>query len=239
MIGGAQQIADKVEGLLNEWVPAESYGHEREFQSELQEYLDTHLNDSRGILDSDEEYVVSTEHGRSRGDVVVNDVVGIELKRDLSNSQTKKLAGQIKSYRDEYEYVFVVACGIDDMDGWRRLKNDYEQQGLDPMAMDQAPVTFIHKPESEYGAGGSQGSTSSRGGSHAPSGGSLSGAGGSSGEGVDIDAVVADGLTGIKELRSEEDTEMSTGEAMAAVLQLVFVGVVAVVILIVVAQVLL
>lgn len=232
MIGGAQATADKVESLLNEWVPSDVHDHEQEYQKELQQYLDERLNEARGPLESSEEYVVSTERGRSNGDVVVNDVVGIELKRDLSNSMTDRLVGQIQKYSDEYDYVFVVACGIEDMDGWRRLKNEYEQRGLDPMEMDKAPVVFIHKKESTFGAasgGSSQGAMFGGGGGGASTGGGD----------VDIDAVVADGIRGIRELRADEETEMSKGEAMVAVLQLAFVVVVAIVLLIVVAQILL
>jgi len=233
MIGGAQATADKVESLLNEWVPSEAHDHERKFQSELQEYLDTRLNDSRGVLDSGEEFIVSTEHGRSKGDVVVNDVVGIELKRDLSNSQTKKLAGQIQSYRDEYEFVFVVACGIDDMDGWRRVKNQYEQRGLDPMQMEQAPLVFIHKDESRFGTSGTGSVEGSR--REFRDGTSSQGGGGE----IDLDAVVGEGMISIKELTSDKDTEMSSSEATMAVLQLGFLVAVAIIAVVYVAQVLL
>lgn len=235
MIGGAQATADKVESLLNEWVPSEVYDHERKFQSELQEYLDTRLNDSRGVLDGGEEFVVSTEHGRSKGDVVVNDVVGIELKRDLSNSQTKKLAGQIQSYRDEYDFVFVVACGIDDMDGWRRMKNQYEQRGLDPMQMEQAPVVFIHKDKSRFGTlGTDSGRVDGSGGAFGKPSTSQDGGGE-----IDLDVVVREGVTGLKELTSDGETEMSSSEAMMAVLQLGILVAVAIIAVVYVAQVLL
>lgn len=92
---------------------------------------------------------VSTERGKARADVVVDDLVGIELKRDLTNSQRKKLDGQIKDYLREYPYVIVCACGIQDTDGWRRLKNEYE--GTAGFGMDQQEVVFIHKRKENYG----------------------------------------------------------------------------------------
>lgn len=157
MMGGDQQTFEDVLNLVETWVPKEAYGHEREFQSELQEYLDTQLNEQQGGggvpglggMGQERELPVSTERGKSRGDVVVDDVVGIELKRDLTNSQRKKLDGQIKDYLREYSYVIVCACGIQDLDGWRRLKNEYE--GSSGFGMNQQEVVFVHKQEKNYG----------------------------------------------------------------------------------------
>ena len=137
------------------WVPAEAYGHERKFQSELQSFLDKELNSDNGMgLDpslNQGDHAVSTERGTSKGDVVVDDIVGIELKRDLSNSQTKKLRGQIESYLDNYNYVIVCACGINDMDGWRELKNKYgRSQGMG-VGMESAEVAFVHKKKENFG----------------------------------------------------------------------------------------
>lgn len=92
---------------------------------------------------------VSTERGKSQADVVVDDTVGIELKRDLSNSQRKKLDGQIKDYLREYPYVVVCTCGIQDKDGWRRLKNEYA--GRSGFGTNQQEVVFIHKQKENYG----------------------------------------------------------------------------------------
>jgi len=90
---------------------------------------------------------VSKEHGKSKADIAVDDSVGIEMKRELSNSQTKKLRGQIEDYLDNYSYVIVLACGIKDKDGWRKLKNKYQgQQGFDG-----GQVEFIWKKKESYG----------------------------------------------------------------------------------------
>lgn len=157
MMGGDQQTFDQVIELVDAWIPQKAYGHERKFQSELQEYLDTQLNEKSngggmaalGGIGNQRDLPVSTERGKAKADVVVDDLVGIELKRDLTNSQRKKLDGQIKDYLREYPYVIVCACGIEDMDGWRRLKNEYEgQQGF---GMDQQEVVFIHKRKENYG----------------------------------------------------------------------------------------
>jgi hypothetical protein len=150
-----EETARQVRDLVEKWTPSEAYDHERKFQSELTEYLDEQLNSGgMGIGMNQGEYVVSTEHGTSKGDVVVNDHVGIELKRDFTNSQKKKLQGQIEDYRDEYDHVIACACGIEDMDGWRRLKNKYEGDGFDPLEPQKAAVRFVHKPKAEFGTGG-------------------------------------------------------------------------------------
>jgi len=151
MFGPQQTFEDVLEGIIS-WIPQKAYGHESKFQNELQNHLDWYLNDRRsgfnlGMQQGD--YVVSRERGKSRADVAVNDVVGIEMKRNLSNSQTKKLRGQIEEYLENYPYVIVCACGIDDMDGWRELKNKYAgNQGL---GIEQQVVEFVHKRKEDYG----------------------------------------------------------------------------------------
>lgn len=157
MMGGDSQTFDLVIDLVDAWIPEKKYGHERKFQSDLQTYLDSQLNGSeggRGIgglggMGEQRDLPVSTERGKSTADVVVDDVVGIELKRDLSNSQTKKLRGQIETYLQEYPFVLVCACGITDMDGWRRLKNDLE--GSSGLGMNQQEVVFSHKQKEHFG----------------------------------------------------------------------------------------
>lgn len=90
------------------------------------------------------------ESGRARADIVVNQTIGIEMKRELSNNQTKKLRGQIEVYLDEYPYVIVCACGIQDMDGWRKLKNTYSGGG-GGLGLDGGVVEFVHKDPDFYG----------------------------------------------------------------------------------------
>jgi len=125
------------------------YNHENKFQSDLQDFLDKELNDSSGIFGGGN-YVVSTERGVSRGDVVIDDLIGIELKRNFSNSQKKKLRGQLEDYADNYEYVIACACGIDDMDGWRELQNKYT---LDPnsLGIGTPKFAFVHKKRQKFG----------------------------------------------------------------------------------------
>jgi hypothetical protein len=200
-----QQLSRDVVSAIEEWTPSEAYGHESKFQNELQEYLDRRLNANNGmIIGGNEEIVVEREHGNANGDVVVNGEIGIEMKRDLSNSQTNTLRGQIEEYQKEYTHVIVVACGIDDMDGWRKLKNDYENQSGVGMDFDSAPVKFIHKQKSNYGEEDSAADYETT------TGDSLQ-----EGEGVEeIAKALEDGVKGYKSLTG--DGPMDTGEATVA-----------------------
>ena len=154
--------------------------------------------------------VIEREHGNVNGDVVVNGDIGIEMKRDLENRQTKKLRGQIEEYQQEYTHVIALACGIEDMDGWRKLKNDYENQGGLGMDPNSAPVKFIHKRKENYGTGASVGDYEQ------------SGVGGQGGNGADEFAeMIEDGIKGYQSLTG--DGPMNSGEATVAVARAVFI----------------
>ena len=132
---------------LNRWRPSEAYGHERKFQDELQNYLDENLKQEKGMMGRQRDIPVSKEHGTSKADIAVDNAVGIELKRELSNSQKKKLRGQIEDYLENYQYVVILACGVKDKDGWRELKNKY--QG--PRGIEGGHVEFVWKKKENYG----------------------------------------------------------------------------------------
>lgn len=135
--------------VVEKWRPTKAYDHERHFQKELQDYLDAELNESGDSLGfgPSQERVVSRERGKSNADIVVDDRIGVELKRDLTNSQEKKLRGQVEDYLDSYKFVIVVACGVRDMDGWRRLKNKLEGE----RGFQGGVVKFLRKKEKNYG----------------------------------------------------------------------------------------
>lgn len=167
-MGGEHQTFQKVAQSVDDWIPKRAYRTEKKFQNDLQQYLDERLNSSGGggFLGgfgegSGETYVVSKERGNANADVVVNDVVGIELKRDLTNSQTKKLRGQIEAYRDNYPYVIACTCGVKDVDGWRELQSKYDQQGGMGMGGglggQRGQVTFIWKRKENFGNSSGEG----------------------------------------------------------------------------------
>lgn len=156
MFGQDNQTYQKVVELLDAWRPSQDYGHESKFQSELSDFLDEELNKQNDGLMGDmmgggggSNHVVSRERGNARGDVVVDDTVGIEMKRHFSNDQKRKLRGQLEDYADNYPYVIALACGIDDMDGWREVENKFAQgRG---MGMNQTQFSFIIKRRENFG----------------------------------------------------------------------------------------
>lgn len=149
MLGG---VGPDVWKLVQQWTPSQEYGHEREYQSELQEYLDEELNQQAGVglgMGGGQSHAVSKERGTAYGDVVVDDEVGIELKRNFSNSQKRKLRGQLEDYGDNYDFVIACACGVEDIDGWREVENKFGQgqRGM----MDMTEYRFIIKRRENFG----------------------------------------------------------------------------------------
>lgn len=155
MMGSGPNPGDVVQ-LVEQWRPKKAYRSEPKFQNDLQDWLDQELNRGGGGLlgGGGGHVVVAREHGQVNADVAVGDEIGIELKRDLTNSQKKKLRGQIEEYLDDYPTVIVVACGIDDMDGWRDLQNTYQQGGGGfggNLGMGGGQVFFVHKRKEKFG----------------------------------------------------------------------------------------
>jgi hypothetical protein len=156
MFGQGNQTFQDVVELLQAWRPSQDYGHESKFQNELADFLDEELNNQRGGMMDEmmgggggSNYVVSRERGNAHGDVVVDDTVGIEMKRHFSNDQKRKLRGQLEDYADNYPYVIALTCGIDDMDGWREVENKFAQgRG---MGVDQTQFAFIIKKRENFG----------------------------------------------------------------------------------------
>lgn len=154
MIGGG--ISNEVVQYIEEWIPERSYRKEHRFQNDLQDYLDSQLNESTGIggglgmgANSGNQIPVKREHGTVNADVAVGEKVGIELKRDFTNSNKHRLSGQITDYLKEYPCVVVVACGLSDTDGWRELQNEYG--GTSGFGVNQSEVHFIHKQKEYFG----------------------------------------------------------------------------------------
>lgn len=150
MLGGRE--GPEVWRLVQQWTPSQVYDHENKYQSELQDYLDQQLNSSSGGMglgmEGGESYRVSTERGTAYGDVVVNDTVGIELKRNFSNDQKRKLRGQLEDYADSYDFVIACACGVEDADGWREVENKLtRQRGM----IDMTEFRFIIKRRENFG----------------------------------------------------------------------------------------
>lgn len=148
-------LCREVVQYVEDWIPEKNYRSESKFQNDLQAYLDERLNESGGGMGpgmgfgGGEQVPIKREYGSVRADVAVGDDVGIELKRNFTNSNKHRLSGQITDYRKEFPCVVVVACGISDMDGWRELQNEYV--GTGGMGMNQVEVHFVHKRKEHFG----------------------------------------------------------------------------------------
>lgn len=218
-----QQTAQRTLDLIEDWQPAERYDHERKYQSELQEYLRQELNRDQGPFGGDRgNHAVSTERGKSYGDVVVDDRIGIELKREFSNDQERKLKGQLQDYRKEYDFVIAVACGIQDMDGWMRVKNEFQSTGLGMGNPDAVPIKFVHIPLDRI-EDGTQSQSSPGYDNDASSQAAISGSVGTEGKpaGDLLEESIEDGIRGIQTLATDKETEMDAVEAGIAIVQFI------------------
>lgn len=140
----AGNVHQKVWKAIKRWTPEKKYRTEKKYQNELARYLDSTLNSS-GLgsmlsLGDGTEYIVSTERGRSRADIVVNDTVAIEQKQNFTRRQADRLRGQLQRHIKEHEHVIACTCGLKDKDEWRRIEKDFSG-GL----LKSKPVTFIVK----------------------------------------------------------------------------------------------
>ena len=147
------ELGRQARGHIKDWIPEKSYRKEKKFQIDLQEYLDEQFNEDGGLgmdvgVGGGGDVPVRREYGKVNADIAVGDEVGIELKRDFTNSNKHRLSGQITDYQNEFPCVIVVACGISDMGGWRELKQEYSGGGL---GIDQSEVHFIHKEKGNFG----------------------------------------------------------------------------------------
>ncbi len=211
--------------LVEAWHPRELHDTEWEFRDDLKEYIQDHFNRQGGTV------AVSSERGRSRGDIVIDDCVGIELKNRFSNNQERRLRDQLYDYQDEYEFVISVACGIEDHDGWNRVKQEFSGQH-DPMA---PPVYFVHKQLSEMGGRPrNRGNSGSKSRSGSPDR-TIAASGMTQTGGLDMDfeadaealaQTIEHGMLGVRELFTAADTDLTTGEAVVGVIQLLLVAVI-------------
>lgn len=153
MIGGSDQLFQDVLDWVVYWIPSKAYGHESKFRSELKEFLETNLNEQQDNMmgmGGGGQYVVKKEHGSSRADIAVDETVGIEMKRNLTNGRAKKeLRGQIENYLENYSYIIICTCGLEDTAEWNKLRNQYE--GRMGMGLEGGEVAFVHKKKENYG----------------------------------------------------------------------------------------
>jgi len=144
MFGNEPPLDDLVESIVRDWQPRQRYGREHEYKTDLEGYLETELN----APDPEPPYAVATNRSRSACDIVVDDTVGVELKRNPDSAAVDRLRGELETYLDRYAVVIVCACGIDDASAWQRLEREYNSGGgggLLGLGGSDSPVVFVTK----------------------------------------------------------------------------------------------
>lgn len=147
------QLGPQVLDIVESWRPRKKYRSETKFQNDLKEYLNEQLSGGGGTLDpmGGQDIPVRREYGPPNADLAVDDSVGIEMKRELSNSQTNALRGQIENYLDYFSFVIVCTCGLRDEGAWRELKRKYEGGGGMMGMGQQGAVRFVYKNPDHFG----------------------------------------------------------------------------------------
>jgi hypothetical protein len=64
---------------------------------------------------------VTEEKGESNIDLLVNETIGIELKKDPSTSEYDRLLGQMIRHLMIYDFLVVVVCDISSEDRYREF----------------------------------------------------------------------------------------------------------------------
>lgn len=127
MIGGGQ-TGTQVLRIVEDWVPKKAYRKEVRFRDDLMEYLDASLHSGGGFFSNSRAYSIRKERGRSRADIAVDDEVGIELKRAITNNKLRRLRDQLHDYMEEYPFTIICACGVKETGKWNELRQEYEGQ---------------------------------------------------------------------------------------------------------------
>lgn len=143
---GGQSLGQQVYELVVSWVPERAYRTEPRFRNDLQAYLEERLNRSNGgMFGGDQPHFLRRERGRSRADLAVDDRVGIELKREVTNRGLRRLRDQIHDYLGEYEYAIICACGLQETGKWNELRQEYEGTHGGGFGGDGTVVRFVEK----------------------------------------------------------------------------------------------
>lgn len=229
MRSGTVLFEDTLAGIQH-WQPDSWYRSEKKFQRDLQNHLDVVLNDRNR-----RQIIVDREHGEYNADVCVDDSIAIELKRKFDRGKLDRLNGQVQNYIKEYDAVVVVSCGVDQQSAWSKFKKRWFEDYTFGRG-ETSRLAAAHVPANgtvDLDVAPASGFGSVTGDPVIGSGEPLLGRNQSSRpetspeaseiESVDLGAVLDDGLAGIETLFGDKETDMSTGDAVISLLQLVAV----------------
>lgn len=152
MTGGDQQLHETVRELVEYWIPGEGIDDEGAATRTLRRYLDRRLAEVNGDAPmgmnrgGDHDHVVSREYGDRYADLVVDDAVGVVLRCGLTAGEATRLRHRLRDHVETYPSVVVCVCGIEDADGWRRLKGTFaDKQGVGLWLADGGRLAFVPK----------------------------------------------------------------------------------------------
>ena len=135
MFGGGPDIV----GLVDQWRPKKWYQSEKKFENDLAEYLRENTGRQTKVR----------TQGRSNIDILVNDQIGIELKRKLTPSKVDRLMGQLGRY--EFATAIVPVCGTSE-NAWEELVQR-TQQGPGMGFGQQQEIIPIRKEKNDSNSG--------------------------------------------------------------------------------------
>ena len=104
-----------LEEIIQNWVPARRYKTEEGYQTEL-----------RTVLEHKYEYIVQDEAGPTQVDILVNDSIPIELKKNPKRDDFDRLSGQVDRNIELYGKIIVVICQLETRDLFIEYKNRFE-----------------------------------------------------------------------------------------------------------------
>lgn len=116
----AQKMADLSESIvqiIHEWVPAKRHRIEEGYQTELQ-----------SLLEFKHDFKVKEEAGASQVDILVENEIPIELKKNPDKGAFDRLTGQIDRHIEAYGKLIVVVCQLATRDLFNEYKNRLEER---------------------------------------------------------------------------------------------------------------
>ncbi|MEF8774177.1 MAG: hypothetical protein V5A37_05620 [Halobacteriales archaeon] len=151
MTGGDQQLHETVRELVEYWIPGEGLD-EAAVTGALQRYLDRRLAEVNGDAPmgmnrgGSHAHVVSREYGDRYADLVVDDAVGVVVRCGLTAGRATRLRHRLRDHVEAYPSVVVCVCGIEAADGWRRLRDAFDdEQGVGLWLPDGGRIAFVPK----------------------------------------------------------------------------------------------
>ncbi len=108
----ANTLFIKVVTEISEWTPDETYKSEEGYRTDLKSFLR-----ARG-------FITRRETGDSRVDILVNDVIPIEIKKNPNKTEYTRAKGQMDNYCKEYGAGIVVICDAGNADLFEDFSRD-------------------------------------------------------------------------------------------------------------------